>query len=958
MIHILFHLRHTSATRWTKCLILLTVLLITTTSAGYAADKNKKNKQTLLLIGEVYDTFTKGKIKAFVTLMNADSTVVDTVTCETMDTRMWSYFTIKVPRVEKKYIIKTTAEGYEDTYTDYEVANLGRKRWLTIPNILMKRTQKDVYKDVELDGVVVKGTRIQVAYRGDTIVFDASAFKLPEGSMLDGLIRQLPGAELKDNGDIYINGKKIDFLTLNGKEFFKGDNKVMLENLPYFTVKDLKVFYRDTERNKMLGKEVDEKEYVMDVTLKREYARGYLVNSEAGAGTENRWMAKAFGMFYDDHTRLSLYGNANNVNEERTPGSDGNWDPKKVSDGVRKTRKVGMNLNTEDKDKNIDENLDVKLTWSDTDNEMVTFAETFADNGSIFSNRWSAQIDKNFLLHAANRLYLRKQYIGMYTYLRYTNYKSMGENNDSTYTTAQTNRNENIFMARRKYISLFHNMYKAWRFESGDLLMLDIDLSYNNAKPSESFNNTRTYYAATGTTEVRNRFSDTRSMGYHYDAGLKYNLLLPNDWTLQTGYEYAQSYSSDHNERFNLERLSESDNNALGWLPSLQEDMMKAYDTENSRSYNELNRSHSPRLELQRSTENMYFSIALRYYFTSERMNYQGNTLDTIAHRTWREFEPRIYFSTRGKTTRPIQFEYNTNVIPTSFASLMPLRDTSNPLSITISNPNLKNKVVHTAKGRITFRNDSLGSSVYVGFETKIEQNAVGNRTTYDAATGAYTRMTDNVDGNRTAFINSGWQRPLDAKKRFRMDIYGKAEYQRSVDFATVTASSDSGDDSFIMESPLSKVDNVNLTASAKFTYKLGDFAAGINGKITSRHTRGKLDIVKDIDANDIQYGFNATYTVPVLLLTFATDMTMYSRRGYQSSMMNTDELVWNAQLSRSFLKGALTAKVQAYDLLQKISSLRYNVNSQGRTETWYNYIPRYIMFSLAYRFSQKPNKR
>ena len=92
--------------------------------------------------------------------------------------------------------------------------------------------------------------------------------------------------------------------------------------------------------------------------------------------------------------------------------------------------------------------------------------------------------------------------------------------------------------------------------------------------------------------------------------------------------------------------------------------------------------------------------------------------------------------------------------------------------------------------------------------------------------------------------------------------------------------------------------------------------------------------------------------------LTFATDMTMYSRRGYESSMMNTDELVWNAQLSRSFLKGALTAKVLAYDLLQNINSRRYNVNSQGRTETWYNYIPRYVMFSLAYKFTKKPKRK
>ena len=115
--------------------------------------------------------------------------------------------------------------------------------------------------------------------------------------------------------------------------------------------------------------------------------------------------------------------------------------------------------------------------------------------------------------------------------------------------------------------------------------------------------------------------------------------------------------------------------------------------------------------------------------------------------------------------------------------------------------------------------------------------------------------------------------------------------------------------------------------------------------------------MVRSIDANDFQYGWNATYTIPLLKLTIATDMTMFSRRGYESSVMNTDELIWNAQLTRSFCKGALTAKIQAFDLLQNLSSTRYSVNAQGRTETWNNCIPRYVMCSLAYKFSKKPKK-
>ncbi len=933
------------------------LVAVSTLNAAEKTKKDKKSSEKIHLTGDVFDSFTRGKVKAFITLMNTDSTVVDTMTCHTYETGTWSFYTFRVPREEKKYIIRATADGYRDTCVNYELTNLSRNRYKEVPTILMKKKQDDVYKDVDLDGVVVKGTRIQVAYKGDTIVYDASAFKLPEGSMLDGLIRQLPGAELKDNGDIYINGVKIDYLTLNGKDFFKGDNKVMLDNLPYFTVKNLKVFYKNTKKSEMLGRQVEEQDYVMDVTLKREYSRGYIANAEVGAGTENRWMSKAFGLLYTDHTRVSMYGSANNVNEDRTPGSDGEWDPKKIPNGVQATRQLGMNLNTEDKEKRIDENLSVRLTWSDSDDETRQFRETFSDNGSIFSNSWAMNRNKQFNVNTWNSLYITKAHLSIFSYLYYTNNKNRSASADSTYAATLTNRSENIGRSLRKYLNFSQSVNWNQPLKSGDFIDLDLGVGYNSTSPSDYFYRERTYYAATGATDVRNRYNDSHNSSHNYTVRPGYFLMLPKEFMAAASYEYNQRYTSTHSDLFNLERLPGNEEEELGWLPTLREDMMEAYDTDNSRQYNLTERTHTGQLYLQKYTKTMGFFVRMPYSFVSERMNYRGHSLDTVARRSYRKFSPAISFKTRGKTQRPVLLEYRTRITTPDFASLMPMTDTSNPLSTRVSNPDIKSSVLHHLKTRFTFRNDSIGRNLYIGFELKATANAQGTRTTYNPQTGAYTRMRDNVDGNWTTFVNSGWQQPLDAKKRFRIDLYGKAEYQRSVDFATVTTQAAGDDGGMLMESPLSKVDNVNLIGHIKLTYKLGDLSAGIIGKITSRHTRGKLDIVRSIDANDFQYGWNATYTIPVLNLTVATDMTMFSRRGYESSVMNTDELIWNAQLTRSFCKGALTAKIQAFDLLQNLSSTRYSVNAQGRTETWNNCIPRYVMCSLAYKFSKKPKK-
>ena len=258
--------------------------------------QNAKKERTIVLNGRTIDSFTKADIKSFVTVMTRDSAVVDTTTVYIWDNT--SYFELHVPMRPAKYILKAEAAGYAPGYVDYDIKYIGRNRDFEVPPISMKRLMEEdtASPGEELEGVTVKGTRIKVIHKGDTLVFNASAFKLPEGSMLDGLIRQMPGVELKDNGDIYVNGRKVDFLTLNGEDFFKGNNKMMLENLPYYTVETVQVYNKDTERNRMTGLQTEMKDYVMDVKLKRQYNRNILANIEAGGGTRDRYMARLFSL--------------------------------------------------------------------------------------------------------------------------------------------------------------------------------------------------------------------------------------------------------------------------------------------------------------------------------------------------------------------------------------------------------------------------------------------------------------------------------------------------------------------------------------------------------------------------------------------------------------------------------------------------------------------------------------
>lgn len=213
---------------------LITILvLVCSCSPVFSQSQNpSKAKGEVRIGGSVTDSFTNIGLPAFVTLLGADSAVVDTATCHVY--QGFSSFRLYIPKVSGTYTLRAEYDGYHTAEVKENFDFSKPQRGYGFPDVKLKRkaNAEDSLRSVGLGEVVVRGTRLQVAYRGDTLVYNAEAFNIPEGAMLDALVRQLPGAELKANGDVYINGKRLDYITLNGNDFFKGKNKVILENLP------------------------------------------------------------------------------------------------------------------------------------------------------------------------------------------------------------------------------------------------------------------------------------------------------------------------------------------------------------------------------------------------------------------------------------------------------------------------------------------------------------------------------------------------------------------------------------------------------------------------------------------------------------------------------------------------------------------------------------------------------
>ena len=131
--------------RLTSAIVAMLAMAVLTWALPEKAAAQKKER-TVYMGGEVYDSFTKARIKAIVTVTNKDSTLVKTDTCTLWNT--YAEYYINVPRREDHYTIKAEADGYETAYAEYHLTPRGRKRYYEVPRILMKRGGNDIYKNV------------------------------------------------------------------------------------------------------------------------------------------------------------------------------------------------------------------------------------------------------------------------------------------------------------------------------------------------------------------------------------------------------------------------------------------------------------------------------------------------------------------------------------------------------------------------------------------------------------------------------------------------------------------------------------------------------------------------------------------------------------------------------------------------------------------------------------------
>ena len=897
-----------------------------------------------------------------------------------------------VPKEGGQFVLTIGLDGYETYHDTINVKPFRHEPWRDLPVVLLK----PLPKTHTLNGVTISATKVKFTYKGDTLVYDADAFNTAEGSMLDALIRQLPGTELKDNGEIFVNGKKVESLLLNGEPFFRGDNQMMLENLPAYMVKTINVFNRPNEVTRLTGIQQGEDEYVMDVRLKKAYSIGWIANAEVGAGSRERWLTRLFALRFSTNSRLAFYANMNNLNDNRKPGENTQWTPEQMPNGLLSTKKAGFDYLVKEKfDKfRFEGNIEGRRT--DADNYTETTSEDFLAAGNQYRNGSSALRSKNWRISTNHNIRYK---FGKTEQGRVTTYATpsliynhFDRRNSSAVATFHGNpydycrngildsiRNPSSSLLRR--LALNRTIDESLSNGHSTSINIPLNVYFNllgeyfslsatlkhRAQQTSTYQQTLIDYPGLAgmTSDYRNKYlRDYPNRTSSYDFKLSWHHYFSPLAGGYLSYGYGQEFNRNNYEHNILSRLDDWNNRGdhqLGDLPSEVDFRLHTMDVENSFNMRENTSNHTIgaglTLSLNSIEKKLYPRIDIKLPFTVQhhrldyyRGNFTDHVYDGITRKDFVLFNPTLHMH-RNIDTKHFnlyaEFDYSLTQTAPQMTSLLEFERSEDPLNIYLGKSKLHKSSIHHMTLRLPFRFKKTKSILTLQPAYDITHNAIAYGYVYDPATGVRRYSPDNINGNYQLGMDITYMTPLDKKQLLTLTSTSHGHLNHGVDLIGVDDGSQPQRSSVYMQW---------YTERLRLNYKLGKHSIGAKGYIGIGHTSSSREDFQSLTLYDFNYGLTALVQLPAAF-QLSTDLTMYSRRGYASSSANTNDLVWNARLSKTFTKAGLTIALDGFDILNQLSNISQVINSQGRTETYRNSLPSYIMAHVIYRLNKKPKK-
>ena len=901
-----------------------------------------------------------------VRLLKTDSTLV-TGTLTNLD----GLFRVKAPSAGN-FIVQITCVGFKPFTKN---VNVTADKDIALGTINLDPDA------IMLKGATVTGQAAKVTLKEDTFVYNASAYRTPEGSVIEELVRKLPGAQVDDDGKITINGKEVKKILIDGKEFMTGDTKTAMKNLPTSIVERVKAYDQKSDLARVSGIDDGEEETVLDFGIKRGMNRGFMLNADVAAGTKKRYSGRIFAGMQSSDLKIFIPLSANNVNDMGFPGGGGGRFGG-GRQGLTATKMAGFNLNYEKKDRF---KFDASIRWNHSDGDAVVRRSTedfMSGTTSTFSNSvnsnlsrgnsWDARFRLEWMPDSMTNIMMRPQF-------RYNSSDGLGEGTSMTFDEDPYKYVRNPMDDEAMKILIDHGIVKNRNINNsisysdsksaGGWLQFNRRLSRNGRNitlrftgnvgegMSKSFTNSLVEYLQLVTKDGKdsvyqaNRYAVTPTKNWNYGLRATYSEPIFRQVYLQFSYQYQYSYTKSDRATYDFSTFPADFFGVKplyrGWddylallggnpLENFRDDKLSRFS-----EYRNYNHTAEMMLRVVRKAYNLNIGFQVmpqRSHFTQD---YQGVHTDTV--RTVTNVAPTADFRWKISKVSQLRFNYRANSSQPSMSDLLDITDDSDPLNVHKGNPGLKPSF--TQNFRLFYNNyiQNHQRSIMANLNFSTTRNSISNMVTYDEASGGRTTRPENINGNWNAFGMFMFNTAIDSAGFFNVNTFTTLRYNNSVGYVSINRNADS-------QKSTTKSTTIGERLAASFRNNWMELE--FNGSLEYMHARSELQSNNNLDTWTFSYGGSLQLTAP-WGTQLSTSMNMNSRRGYNDASMNTNELIWNAQVSQSFLKGnALTLSLQLYDILHQQSTFSRTVDAMRRSDTEYNAITNYAMLHVIYRLN------
>lgn len=921
--------------------------------------------QDRLISGAITDRDTQDPIEQVtVQLLKMDSTYVSgSLTNEK------GLFRINAPE-NGKYLLKITSVGYTPTVKRIVIAE---DKNLAMGQIVLGADA------IMLKAATVTAMAKKVVLKEDTFVYNSSAYRTPEGSTIEELVKRLPGAEVSEDGTIKINGKEVKKILVDGKEFMTGDTKTALKNLPTSIIEKIKAYDEKSDLAKVTGIDDGEEQTVLDFGVKRGMNKGMFSNIDAGVGTKDRYSARGMAAYFNDNNRLMLFASANNTNDMGFPGGGGRgWGGGR--NGLNASKMLGLNYNYEKKDKL---RMDASLRWNHSDGDTYSrvSSENFVSQNASFSNsinqrysrsnswdgrfrlEWKPDTLTNIMFRpsftinssdglTANRSasYLADPYLYVSDPLDDASLKEIAEMDSLVNTQLSNSISYSDSKSARGMLQFNRRLSR-----TGRNFTLRVDGNYSDSdSKSISLNNAHLYLvqnaAGLDSTYQTNRYNLTPSTSYSYSAQATYSEPLWKATFLQLSYKFTYSYTKSDRNTYDFSNLGEDFFGAVtpayrnwnGYLDRLDGPVDNYLDDNLSRFSEYKNYLHDINVMMRfiRPKYNLNFGVMVQPQSSKYIQDYQGIHVDTT--RTVTNFAPTLDFRYRFSKVSNLRINYRGTTSQPSISNLLDITDDSDPLNISMGNPGLKPSFTNNFRLFYNTYIEKRQRAIMTFANFSTTSNSISNKVTYNDQTGGRITRPENINGNWNANGAFMFNTAIDSAGVWNINTFSNVGYNNSVGYLSLKGN----------ESQKNTTKQLTLGERLSAGYRNEWLEVNLNGNVTYTHATNKLQPNSNMDTWQFSYGPSLTVNTP-WGMSLSTDLSNSCRRGYSDSSMNTNEMVWNAQLSQGFLKGKpLTVMLQFYDLLHQQSNFSRSLSAMARTDTEYNSINSYAMLHVVYRLN------